>query len=78
MQWLINKIVGTKHQRDLRKLRPLVERINALEQEYQALSEAQLRAKTAEFKDRLARGASLDSLLCEAFAMVKNACRRLV
>ncbi|MCG2659012.1 MAG: preprotein translocase subunit SecA, partial [Kiritimatiellae bacterium] len=78
MQWLINKIVGTKHQRDLRKLRPLVERINALEQEYQALSEAQVQAKTAEFKDRLAHGAPLDSLLCEAFAVVKNACRRLV
>ncbi|MFH1476695.1 MAG: preprotein translocase subunit SecA [Verrucomicrobiota bacterium] len=78
MQWLFNKIVGTKHQRDLRKLRPLVERINALEQEYQSLAEDQLRAKTVEFKDRLARGASLDSLLCEAFAVVKNACRRLV
>jgi len=78
MQWLINKIVGTKHQRDLRKLRPQVERINALEQEYQALSETQLQAKTAEFKERLARGATLDSLLCEAFAVVKNACRRLV
>jgi len=78
MQWLINKIVGTKHQRDLRKLQPLVERINALEQEYQALSAVQLQAKTAEFKDRLARGAPLDSLLCEAFAVVKNACRRLV
>ena len=78
MQWLINKIVGTKRQRDLRKLRPLVERINALEQEYQALTEAQVQAKTAEFNDRLAQGAPLDSLLCEAFAVVKNACRRLV
>ncbi|MFA5042526.1 MAG: preprotein translocase subunit SecA [Kiritimatiellia bacterium] len=78
MQWLIHKIVGTKHQRDLRKLRPLVERINALERECQVLSAAQLQAKTAEFKDRLAHGATLDSLLCEAFAVVKNACRRLV
>lgn len=78
MQWVINKIIGTKHQRDLHKIRPLVERINVLEQEYQALSEDQLRAKTAEFKERLARGTPLDSLLCEAFAVVKNACRRLV
>ncbi len=78
MQWLINKIVGTKHHRDLRKMRPLVEQINALEQDYQALSEDQLRAKTDEFKERLARGMPLDSLLCEAFAVVKNACRRLV
>ncbi|MDD5678265.1 MAG: preprotein translocase subunit SecA [Kiritimatiellae bacterium] len=78
MQWLIHKIIGTKHQRDLRKLRPLVERINALEREYQSLPDSQLQAKTAEFKERLARGATLDSLLCEAFAVVKNACRRLV
>ncbi|MBI2440773.1 MAG: preprotein translocase subunit SecA [Lentisphaerae bacterium] len=78
MQWLLNKIIGSKHQRDLRKLRPLVARINALEREYQALSEAELQAKTSEFKDRLAHGASLDSLLAEAFAAVKNACRRLL
>ncbi|MBI2439929.1 MAG: preprotein translocase subunit SecA, partial [Lentisphaerae bacterium] len=78
MQWLLNKIIGSKHQRDLRKLRPLVERINALEKEYQRLSESQLQGKTAEFKDRLAHGVSLDSLLSEAFAAVKNVCRRLL
>ncbi len=77
MRWIINKIIGTKHHRDVKKLRPLVERINALEVEYQSLSEENLRGKTAEFKDRLARGAALDDLLCEAFAVVKNACRRL-
>ena len=77
MQWLLNKIVGTKNQRDVKRMRPLVARINELERQYQSLSESQLRAKTQEFKDRLAAGAKLDSLTCEAFAVVKNACRRL-
>ena len=78
MRWIINKIFGNKHERDLKKLLPLVERINAIEREYQQLSDEELRGKTAEFKTRVAAGASLDSILCEAFATVKNACRRLV
>jgi preprotein translocase subunit SecA len=78
MQWLIRKIVGTKNQRDVKKLRPLVARINQLETEYQKLSEDELRAKTQEFKDRLAKGQTLDDIMCEAYAAVKNACRRLV
>ncbi len=77
MQWLLQKIVGTKNQRDLRRLRPMVERVNALDSGYQALTDAQLRAKTAEFKERVARGEKLDGLLFEAYATVKNACRRL-
>lgn len=78
MQWLLKKIVGTKNERDLKRLRPLVARINALEVEYQALSEEALKAKTAEFKQRLAGKETTDDLLCEAFAAVKNACRRMV
>ncbi len=78
MQWILKKIFGTKNQRDIRALRPLVQRINAIEAEYQTLSEAALRAKTQEFRDRLAKGATLDDIMCEAFAAVKNACRRLV
>ena len=78
MHWIINKIFGSKHERDLKKLHPLVEQINALEREYQKLSEGELKNKTGEFKARLAAGASLDSILCEAFAVVKNACRRMV
>lgn len=77
MQWLIRKILGTKNERDIKKLRPLVDRINALEMEYQQLSEEALRSKTQEFRDRLAKGATVDDLLCEAFAVVKNACRRM-
>jgi preprotein translocase subunit SecA len=75
---LIKTLFGTKHQRDIKRLAPLVARINALEQEYQFLSEAELCAKTDVFKQRLADGETLDSILCEAFAVVKNACRRLL
>jgi len=76
LKWVISKIAGTKNQREVRKLQPLVDRINAFELEYQSLSDAQLQAKTAEFRQRLKDGASLDSLLPEAFATVKNCCRR--
>ncbi|MGE4565324.1 MAG: preprotein translocase subunit SecA, partial [Victivallaceae bacterium] len=75
---ILKMVFGTKSQRDLRRWRPLVEKINELEKSYQSLSDDQLRAKTAEFKARLAAGETLDSLLCEAFATVKNCCRRLV
>jgi preprotein translocase subunit SecA len=78
MQWLLKKIIGTKNERDVRKLRPLVEQVNALEVELQVLSDDQLKAKTAEFRERLAKGETLDGIMCEAFAVVKNACRRLV
>ncbi len=77
MQWLIRTIVGTKNERDLRKMRPLVAQINQLETSYQALSDAALKAKTVEFKERLAKGETLASIELEAFAVVKNACRRL-
>ena len=76
-QWLLKKIMGTKNERDVKRLRPLVDRINQLEEEYQQLSPEQLRAKTGEFRERLSGGESLDDLLGEAFAVVKNACRRL-
>ena len=78
MQWILKKIVGTKNQRDVKKLNPLVDRINAFEIEYQALSDEQLKAKTPEFRARIANGETVDDLMCEAFATVKNACRRLV
>ena len=75
---VLKKIFGTKSQRDLRRMRPMIARINALEVEYQKLDEAAIKAKTAEFKARLAAGETLDDIACEAFAVVKNACRRLV
>ncbi len=69
---------GTKSQRDLRKIRPLIAAINRTEIELQSLSDEELQAKTAEFKSRLQNGETTDDILVEAFAVVKNACRRLV
>ena len=77
MQWLLKKIIGTKNERDLKRIRPIVAKINEIEATYQSLSDDELRAKTAEFRERLAKGESEDRLLPEAFATVKNACRRL-
>ena len=74
---LIRAVFGTKSDRDVRRMRPLVEKINQLETELQKLSEAELKAKTDEFRERLKNGETLDDLMCEAFAVVKNACRRL-
>ncbi|MBM3310470.1 MAG: preprotein translocase subunit SecA, partial [Candidatus Aminicenantes bacterium] len=77
-KWLSEKIFGTKSERDLKKLRPLVASINGFEPATQSLSDAQLQAKTAEFKDKLAQGATLDDILPEAFAVVREAARRRV
>jgi preprotein translocase subunit SecA len=74
---MLKKIFGSKNERDIKKMLPLVRQINALEIEYQKLSDDQLKAQTAGFKARLAQGATLDDILPEAFATVKNACRRL-
>ena len=74
---ILKAIFGTKAQREVKRLRPLVDKINALEVEYQKLTDEQLKAKTQEFKERLAGKETLDDILCEAFATVKNACRRL-
>ncbi len=75
---ILKAVFGSKSKRDLKKMRPLVRQVNALEEEYQKLSDDELRAKTDEFKARLEKGETLDDIMCEAFAAVKNACRRLV
>jgi preprotein translocase subunit SecA len=69
-------ILGTNNARQLRKLQPIVDKINALEPGISALSDESLSAKTAEFKDRLAKGATLDDILPEAFAVVREASKR--
>ncbi|OVE75374.1 preprotein translocase subunit SecA [bacterium E08(2017)] len=74
----LKKIIGTKHQRDLKAMQPRIDRINELDEQYKSLSESELKNKTVEFKERVQAGESLDDILCEAFAVVKNACRRLV
>jgi len=77
-KWLLTKIFGTKNERDLKKLQPKVAAINALEPRISQLSDAQLQAKTAEFKEKLRQGATLEDLLIEAFAVVREAARRTV
>jgi len=77
IQWFVKKVLGSKNQREVKRLWPVVHKINALEVEYHGLSDEALVAKTAEFKERIAKGESLDALLPEAFAAVKNACRRM-
>ncbi|MCL6506183.1 MAG: preprotein translocase subunit SecA, partial [Bryobacteraceae bacterium] len=73
---LIAKIFGTHHERQLKKLQPIVAAINDLEPRIRALSDEELARKTIEFKERLAQGATLDDLLIEAFAVVREAARR--
>jgi len=77
-KWLLNKIFGTKNERDLKKLRPYVEAINALEPSIQKLTDAQLQAKTAEFKEKLRQGATLEDILVESFAVVREVARRTI
>jgi preprotein translocase subunit SecA len=75
---ILKKIIGTKNERELKRIRPLVEKANSFEEEYKALSDEQLRAKTPFFKERLEQGEELDALLPEAFAAVREAARRTV
>jgi len=77
-KWLLTKIFGTKNERDLKKLQPYVAAINALEPQISQLTDSQLQAKTAEFKEKLRQGATLDDLLVEAFAVVREVARRTV
>jgi len=77
MNWILKKIVGSKNERDLKKMGPKVEQIKALDEQYKALTDEQLQNKTTEFKERLANGTSLEEIELEAFAVVKNAARRL-
>ncbi len=72
----LNKIFGDRSSKNIAALQPLIEKINALESEMSALSNEGLQAKTAEFKERLAQGATLDDILPEAFALVRTAAER--
>lgn len=75
--WVL-KIVGTKNQRELKKLFKQVEKINSIEKDFIDLSDEELKAKTSEFKQRLAEGATLDDILPEAFATVREAGKRVL
>ena len=75
---LFTKMFGTRSEREIKRIMPLVDKILALEEEYKALSEEDLKAKTAQFKERLASGETLDDLLPEAFAAVREAADRVL
>ena len=75
---LLTKMFGTKHERDAKKMQPLVEQINEHFKTLESLTEDQLIGKTDEFRKRFEEGETLDDLLPEAFAVVKEACRRHV
>jgi preprotein translocase subunit SecA len=78
LTWAMKKIFGTSHDRTVRRMRPRIEAINALEGDMQKLSDAELRAKTAEFKEKLGNGASLDDILIPAFAVCREGGRRVL
>ena len=75
---LFTKLFGTRSQRELKKIQPIVDKILSLESEYAALSEDALKAKTPEFKARLAQGETLDDILPEAFAAIREAAWRVL
>ena len=84
VSWILKKILGSKNQREIKRLHPIVRTINAFDEQYKALSDDELRAKTAAWKaevstieDPEALARRLDEILPEAFAVVKNAARRL-
>lgn len=75
---LIRNVIGSKNSRELKRMSKIVEKINSLETEIQALSDAELQAKTAEFKQRLEKGTDLDKILPEAFAVCREASVRVM
>ncbi|MEA3297746.1 MAG: preprotein translocase subunit SecA [candidate division Zixibacteria bacterium] len=76
MKNLITKIFGTKHERDVKRMMPFVQTINEHFEKFKSLSDEELIGKTEEFRLRLAEDETLDDIMCEAFAVVKETCRR--
>ena len=75
---LSEKLFGTHSEREVKRILPLVDKIEALRPQMDALSDEELRGKTYEFKERLSKGETLDDLLPEAFAVVREAARRVI
>jgi len=73
---LLTKIFGSKNERELKRMQPLIHQINELEPDMQSMSDEQLKAKTPVFKERIENGEPLDELLPEAFAVVREASTR--
>ncbi len=76
MPAIIDKVLRAGEGKILRKLQRIVEQVNSIEEDYEALTDAELRALTDEFKERYAEGETLDDLLPEAFAAVREAAKR--
>ena len=74
---IVKKVFGTKHDRDIKKIMPLIDETNEFDKQYDSLSDDEIKAKTDEFKKRIEEGETVDDLLPEAFAAVKQACKRL-
>ncbi len=75
---IFKKIFGTYSEKEVKRIRPIIEKINSLEEEIQKLSDKELRAKTDEFKNRINQGETLDDILPEAFAVVREASKRVL
>ena len=73
LTWVAKKLFGTSNDRAVKRMQPLVARINQLEDSLKKLSDAELQAKTPEFKQKLENGATLDDILVEAFAVCREA-----
>ena len=75
---IVKKFVGSKNDREVKKIEPIIQKINSLEPQTSALTNEQLQAKTAEFKQRLANGETLEQILPEAFAVVRETGKRIL
>ena len=75
---IFDKIFGTHSERELKRIYPIADIVESLRDDMMALSDAELKAKTKEFKDRLAKGETMDDILPEAYAVVREASRRVL
>ena len=75
---IVTKVFGTADEREIKKMRKVVEKINAIEPEFEKLTDEELQHKTVEFKERLEKSETLDDILVEAFATVREASKRLM
>lgn len=78
LKWISNLIVGDYNKKQLNKIAPMVDQINDRYNKFETLTDEEVKGKTEEFKERYTKGETLDQLLPEAFAIVKQACKRMV
>lgn len=78
INWLLNTFIGDYNTKQLKSIEPIIVQINERYDRFDDLTDEEIKDKTAEFKLRIQKGESLDSLLPEAFAVVKQACKRMI